>query len=292
MQNGGFTDSFGSVDGCAAMGLSLNEQLGLEEFDKYARLFGLIAVRAGEAILSLQANATCPDYKEDGSPVTAADVAADEVIRCCLARNLPGIPLITEETYLGLPAIRVGRFILVDPLDGTKEFLAGKDEFTVNIALIDRGAAVAGAVYAPARHQLYIGGTNAYKLDVRTRDGAASFGKMHSIAVREVPQEGRQAVVSHSHLDAATKQWIERHAITNLQRSGSSLKFCAIAEGEADVYPRLAPTMEWDTAAGHAVLLAAGGSVTDLDGHPLRYGKPDYRNGRFVAWGAPPRSAK
>jgi 3'(2'), 5'-bisphosphate nucleotidase len=265
----------------------LNEQSDLDEFDKYARLFGLIAVRAGEAIVSVQAKATCPDYKVDGSPVTAADIAGDDIIRRCLERNLPDIPVITEETYLSLPAIPAGRFILVDPLDGTKEFLQGKDEFTVNIALIDRGTAVAGAVYAPARHQLYIGGTNAYRLDVGTRDGTVSFSKMHSIAVRAVPQEGSRAVVSHSHLDVATKQWIERHAITNLQRFGSSLKFCAIAEGQADVYPRLASTMEWDTAAGHAVLLAAGGSVTDLDGHPLQYGKPDYRNGRFVAWGAP-----
>jgi 3'(2'), 5'-bisphosphate nucleotidase len=265
----------------------LNEEPGLDEFDRYARLFGLIAVRAGEAIMSIQPHAGRPDFKADGSPVTAADLAADKVIRGCLTRALPNIPIMTEETPIDLPAIRTRRLILVDPLDGTKEFLDGKVEFTVNIALIDRGAPVAGAVYAPALHQLYIGGTNAYRLNARTQDGMCSFSKMHSIAARTVPPAGLRAVVSHSHMDAATKRWIERHAITNLQRFGSSLKFCVVAEGQADVYPRLAPTMEWDTAAGHAILLAAGGSVTDLDGHPLQYGKPEYRNGPFVAWGQP-----
>jgi 3'(2'), 5'-bisphosphate nucleotidase len=113
---------------------------------------------------------------------------------------------------------------------------------------------------------------------------------MHPIAVRVAPPQAWRAVASRSHLDPATKEWIERHGITDLTSSGSSLKFCVIAEGEADVYPRLAPTMEWDTAAGHAVLLAAGGVVTDLEGCAMRYGKPDYRNGNFVAWGTPPGS--
>jgi 3'(2'), 5'-bisphosphate nucleotidase len=269
----------------------VSEDLDLDEFDKLARLFGLIAVRAGEVIMKVRAEASRPDYKADGSPVTAADLAADETIRGCLARNLPHLPVVTEETCSGGPAVDAGRFILVDPLDGTKEFIQGRSEFTVNIALIERGVPVAGAVYAPALHQLYIGGTNAYKLDTRTTDGTLSFSKMHPIAVRSTPPEAWRAVASRSHLDPATKEWIERHGITDLRPSGSSLKFCVIAEGEADVYPRLAPTMEWDTAAGHAVLLAAGGLVTDLDGCPMRYGKPDYRNCNFVAWGTPPGSS-
>lgn len=266
----------------------MSEELDLDEFDKLARLFGVIAVRAGEVIMKVREQACRPDYKADGSPVTAADLAADELIRDCLARNLPELAVVTEESCAGAPPVNADRFVLVDPLDGTKEFIQGRSEFTVNIALIERGTPVAGAVYAPALHQLYVGGTNAYKLDTRSCDGELSFSKMHSIKVRLAPPEGWRAVVSRSHLDPATRQWVERHGISDLAASGSSLKFCVIAEGEADVYPRLAPTMEWDTAAGHAVLLAAGGAVTDLDGCPIRYGKPEYRNGDFVAWGTPP----
>jgi 3'(2'), 5'-bisphosphate nucleotidase len=270
----------------------LSEELDLDEFDRLARLFGLIAVRAGEVIMDARADACRPDYKADGSPVTAADVKADEIVRGCLQRNLPDLPVITEETCTGAPPIAAGRFVLVDPLDGTKEFIQGNDEFTVNIALIEHGNPVAGAVYAPALHQVYMGGTNAYKLKTRASNGTLSFSKMRAIGVRVAPPERWRAVVSRSHLDGATKAWVERHAIPDLRASGSSLKFCVIAEGEADVYPRLAPTMEWDTAAGHAVLLAAGGTVTDLDGCPMRYGKLDYRNGDFVAWGTPPGCSK
>ncbi len=263
----------------------LSQELHLDEFERLARLFGLIAVRAGEVVMNARVDACRPDYKADGSPVTAADLRADELIRSCLERNLPDLPVISEETCPGASPSEAERFILVDPLDGTKEFIQGRDEFTINIALIHGGSPVAGAVYAPALHRLYMGGTNAYKLDTRASEGTLSFSKMHPIEVRVAPPEGRRAVVSRSHRDAATKAWVERHGITDLRPSGSSLKFCVIAEGEADVYPRLAPTMEWDTAAGHAVLLAAGGTVTDLDGCPLRYGKLNYRNGDFVAWG-------
>lgn len=273
-------------------GSPLSKELDLDKFDKLARLFGLISVRAGDVIMKVRADACRPDYKADGSPVTAADLAADEIIRDCLQRSLPLLPVVTEESCAGAAPVNADRFVLVDPLDGTKEFIQGRSEFTVNIALIERGTPVVGAVYAPALHQLYIGGSNAYKLDTRAADGELSFSQLHAITVRPTPTEGCRAVVSRSHLDAATKQWVERRGISELAPSGSSLKFCVIAEGEADVYPRLAPTMEWDTAAGHAVLLAAGGAVTDLDGCPMRYGKPDYRNSDFVAWGTPPGSSK
>jgi 3'(2'), 5'-bisphosphate nucleotidase len=269
----------------------LSEELDLDEFDRLARLFGLIAIRAGEVIMKRRADACRPDYKADGSPVTAADLAADEAIRCGLARCLPELAVVTEESCAGAAPVQADRFVLVDPLDGTKEFIQGRSEFTVNIALIDHATPVAGAVYAPALHQLYVGGTNAYKLDTRTTEGGElSFSKMRPIAVRRAPPGGYRAVVSRSHLDPATQQWVERRGISDLAPSGSSLKFCLIAEGGADVYPRLSPTMEWDTAAGHAVLLAAGGTVTDLNGCPMRYGKPDYRNCDFVAWGTPPGS--
>jgi 3'(2'), 5'-bisphosphate nucleotidase len=264
----------------------LSEELDLDEFDRLARLFALIAVRAGEVIIDARTNACRPYYKADASSVTTA---AHQVVRGCLQRNLPDLPVITEETRKDAPRIAAGRFVFVDPLDGTKKFIQGNDEFTLNIALIEHGTPVAGAVYAPALHQVYMGGTNACKAQyTRASDGTLSFSKMRLIGVRVAPPEGWRAVVSRSHLDGATKAWVERHRITDLRPSDSSLKFCVIAEGEADVYPRLAPTMEWDTAAGHAVLLAAGGTVTDLDGCPMRYGKLDYRNGDFVAWGTPP----
>jgi len=268
--------------------VNVNETCALDARDKLARLFGLIAVRAGRAILRVRETGTSATYKGDGSPVTAADYEADEIIRHCLERNVPDLPVITEETCTGTSSVDADRFILVDPLDGTKEFIQGTAEFTVNIALIEHGKPVVGAVYAPALRRLYVGGSNAYRLEVADHDYDPSFSGMHPIEVAQPPQAGWRVVVSRSHLDGATKQWIERHTVSELKPSGSSLKFCAVAEGEADVYPRLAPTMEWDTAAGHAVLLAAGGCVTGLDGQPMLYGKPAFRNGDFIAWGIPP----
>jgi 3'(2'), 5'-bisphosphate nucleotidase len=269
--------------------INLSEACVLDAHDKLARLFGLIAVRAGRAIMRIRETGTSAQYKGDGSPVTAADLAADEIIRHCLERNVPEYPVITEETCTSRAFVDAERFILVDPLDGTKEFIQGTPEFTVNIALIEHGKPVAGAVYAPALRRLYIGGANAYRLEVDDHDADPSFSGMHPIEVRRPPGAGWRVVVSRSHLDPATRQWIERHTVSELKPSGSSLKFCAVAEGQADVYPRLAPTMEWDTAAGHAVLLAAGGCVTDLDGRPMQYGKSEFRNGDFIAWGIPPR---
>jgi 3'(2'), 5'-bisphosphate nucleotidase len=226
-----------------------------------------------------------PDYKSDGSPVTEADLAADKIIRDSLARVWPGLSVITEETCTATSTADGECYVLVDPLDGTREFIKGSDEFTVNIALIAGHVPVAGAVYAPALHRLYLGGTTAHRLDIAGEDDDPAIEGLRPIAVRQVPRERWRAVVSRSHLDPDTQRWIDRHRIAELRHAGSSLKFCAIAEGEADVYPRLGPTMEWDTAAGHAVLLAAGGRVTDLDGGPLRYGKPEFRNGSFIAWG-------
>jgi 3'(2'), 5'-bisphosphate nucleotidase len=256
-----------------------------EARDDFARLLGLITIRAGIEILRMRATTNCPQYKTDGSPVTEADLAADEIIRRDLGQLVPGVPVITEETCTAETAMRADRFILVDPLDGTKEFIGGRDEFTVNIALIEHGKPVAGAVYAPALRRLYVGGATAHRLVVPSHDAEPNLDEMQAIRVCQPPAAGWRAVVSRSHLDPATKEWIECHRVSELKPSGSSLKFCAVAEGEADVYPRLGPTMEWDTAAGHAVLLAAGGRVTDLDGQTMSYGKQQYRNGNFVAWG-------
>ena len=263
----------------------MNESL-LANPDRVARLFGRIALRAGQAIMKVRpAAASNPHTKSDGSPVTAADLASDEIIRHALARDLPGVPVITEESCAAATVNDAERFILVDPLDGTREFIKGSEEFTVNIALIERGTPVAGAVYAPALRRLYVGGTTAHRLEIAGDAAPSRLDGLQPIRVRDVPPEGWHAVVSRSHLDPDTRRWIEQHRIARLCNAGSSLKFCTIAEGEADVYPRLGPTMEWDTAAGHAVLVAAGGRVTDLDGKPMRYGKPQFRNGNFVAWG-------
>ncbi len=257
------------------------------EADATAKLFGLIALRAGQAIMKARGARHRPDYKSDGSPVTAADLAADEVIRDGLAREMPGLTVITEETCTAASRVDADCFALVDPLDGTREFVKGSDEFTVNIALIAKDMPIAGAVYAPALRRLYIGGASAHRLDIAGDAVPSRLDGLRAIRVRQAPAEGWHAVVSRSHLDPDTKGWIEQHRIAELCYAGSSLKFCTVAEGAADVYPRLGPTMEWDTAAGHAVLLAAGGRVTDLDGRPMRYGKPQFRNGNFVAWGAP-----
>ena len=153
---------------------------------------------------------------------------------------------------------------------------------------------MAGAVFAPALGVLYVAGNNAYRIEVAPGEKLAASRNMQVLKARPRPASQWRAVTSRSHLDPDTQSWIDSHPVAELRAAGSSLKFCTIAEGDADVYPRLAPTMEWDTAAGDAVLRAAGGSVLDLAGAPFRYGKPDYRNGSFVAWGLPagdPRSS-
>jgi 3'(2'), 5'-bisphosphate nucleotidase len=244
---------------------------------------GLIAAAraAGEAILSVYASEFTPARKADHSPVTAADVAAEKIILSALAQLAPGIPVVAEEQAAanGLPSGIGPRFFLVDPLDGTKEFIARNGEFTVNIALIDHGQPVLGVIYLPVLDELYFGS-----------DGVAERwrkdGSPTRIAARPVPAEGAVMAISRSHAArelVKAEQFGERIASTLV--AGSSLKFCRIAEGVADLYPRFGPTMEWDTAAGHAILLAAGGTVTTTDGAPLRYGKDGFRNPHFIARG-------
>ena len=250
-----------------------------------ALAFGAVALEAGKAIMAARSSAADARRKPDGSPVTQADLDADSLIRSRLPAIMPNVLVITEETFGTVEAKRQrsvmpDRFILVDPLDGTREFTAGRDEFTVNIALIEAGQPVAGTIYAPAISRLYVGGAGAFRADVRPGDPMPRVETMRELTTSPVPEGGLRAVASRSHLDPATKQWLEERQISELCSAGSSLKFCTIAEGEADVYPRLAPTMEWDTAAGHAILTAAGGCVLGLDGSPLRYGKAEagFRN--------------
>lgn len=217
-------------------------------------------------------------YKEDASPVTEADLAAHSVLTTQLANLLPGCQVVSEEDSLSLAYRRgSGCFWLIDPLDGTKEFIAQNGEFTVNIALIEEGRCILGVVYAPAIDALYWGGAGL----------GASRCKEGQTATIEVaaPKVGHacRVVASKSHLNKATQDMIDSLPLVTLVQAGSSLKFCRVAEGEADIYPRLAPTCEWDTAAAQAVLEGAGGVVIDLQGAPLQYGKPDVFNPFFIA---------
>jgi 3'(2'), 5'-bisphosphate nucleotidase len=242
------------------------------------------AQEAGEAILEIVRRGFEVEAKQDRSPVTAADRAAELVILAALARAAPGIPVIAEEEVAAgrIPA-HDDTYFLVDPLDGTKEFVRGGDDYTVNIGLIEKGVPRLGVVFAPATRVLHGGSVGA---GAWVDDGSGR----RPIRTR---QRGEQitAVASKSHLNQATIDYLEAAVGTcGYVSVGSSLKFCIVAEGRADIYPRASPTSEWDTAAGHAVLLAAGGIVDGPDGGPLRYGKRAFLNRAFVAtagWKAP-----
>ncbi|MEZ5752285.1 MAG: 3'(2'),5'-bisphosphate nucleotidase CysQ [Paracoccaceae bacterium] len=239
-----------------------------------------VAREAGARIMDIHARGVAARLKTDGSPVTEADDAAEAVILPALDRLAPGITVISEENTASHALAAPERFFLVDPLDGTKEFLKPDGKaFTVNIALVERGVPVAGVVFAPALNRMFWGalGEGAWG-----DDGAGA----HALRVRPVPEGGRVAVASASHRDAATDNWLAAQGITRTVSIGSSLKFCLLAAAEADVYPRFGPTMEWDTAAGDAILRAAGGRVTTPDGTIFAYGKDGWLNGAFVAWGA------
>ena len=246
---------------------------------------GEAARQAGEAIRQVVKRGFEVRSKNDASPVTEADHAAELIILAALARLAPGVPVIAEEEVAAgrIPA-HGDTFFLVDPLDGTKEFVRGGDDYTVNIGLIESGAPKLGVVYAPATKRLH-GGCVAEGAWLSV-DGTRS-------AIRTRHRGGKVvAVASKSHLNQATVDYLEGAVGTCDRVSvGSSLKFCLVAEGQADIYPRLSPTSEWDTAAGHAILLAAGGRVDGIDGQPLQYGKPAFLNRAFVAtsgWAAPP----
>ena len=244
-----------------------------------------LALAAGARIMEIyNAGPVEAEAKADRSPVTAADLAADRVIAAGLAAAFPDIPAVTEEGAAS-HAIAVGsRFFLVDPLDGTKEFLRRRGEFTVNIALIEDGAPVAGVVYAPAKGRLFVtrdGGAFELEVDGNRLSGAPA----RRLRVAEPDNRALRVVASASHRDQTTDDFIARFQVAEVKSAGSSLKFCLLAAGEADLYPRFGRTMEWDTAAGHAVLAAAGGQVVRADDRtPLRYGKPGWENPHFLAF--------
>jgi len=246
-----------------------------------------IAERAGDEIMTYYTENMEVRRKDDDSPVTDADQAAEDLILAALRQVTPGVPIVAEEAMAAgdRPDVSGGRFWLVDPLDGTKEFISGNGEFTVNIALVEDGQPVAGVVHAPAMAMTWTGAT--------AKDGTllAAFtkdrGEPKSISARSIPAEGATVIASRRHgsgpdLDA----FLARYKVKDRITAGSSVKFCHIATAKADLYPRFGRTMEWDTAAAHAVLRAAGGEVVRADDNtPLAYGKPGFENPHFIARG-------
>lgn len=247
------------------------------------------ALAGGAEIMRLYAGAHCATLKEDASPVTDADRNAEAAIIARLCVAAPTIPILAEESAAaGVMPLLGDAFFLVDPLDGTREFLNRNGEFTVNIALVRNGRPVMGVVYAPALGRLYAGGAGSGALGAEV--GERGPGPLRPIRAR-APGRALTAVASRSHRTAETDAFLATLAIAEFAAAGSSLKFCLLAEGSADVYPRFARTMEWDTAAGQAVLEAAGGRVVvHPGGEPLAYGKRarGFDNPHFIAWGRAP----
>jgi 3'(2'), 5'-bisphosphate nucleotidase len=255
------------------------------DFDLLCETMRRLAIEAGEAIMTVYGAAELDvQRKADASPVTEADLLADRIISEGLRAAFPEVPLVTEEQAATHGALGGRDFLIVDPLDGTKEFVQRRGDFTVNIAYVRDGVPIRGVVYAPARDRLFY--TNALGQSVE-EDGthdATRVGVSVPIRVGEPDNAGLRVVASKSHRDEATDAYIRRYEVAEFKAAGSSLKFCLVAAGEADLYPRVGRTMEWDTAAGHAVLLGAGGQVVRMDDHtPLRYGKPGYENPHFIA---------
>jgi len=255
------------------------------DYDKLTEVMRRLALEAGDIIMDIY---NSPDFevrsKSDDSPVTAADEAADAHISAGLRAAFPDVVLVTEEQAES-HAQSAHTFLIVDPLDGTKEFINRRGDFTVNIAYVEEGAPRRGVVYAPAKGRLFY--TNASGISVEEvgsldKDTA---GTTVPISVSKPDNLGLMVVASKSHRDQATDDYINKYAVNDMKSAGSSLKFCLVATGEADLYPRVGRTMEWDTAAGHAVLTGAGGHVVRFDDHmPLSYGKADFANPFFIAY--------
>ena len=267
----------------------------LDVYNQLATRLIKTAYQAGRVEVEIFRQEFDVKMKQDNSPVTEADRAAEKIILGDLEILAPEIPVVAEEAASDgyIPATR-DRFFLVDPLDGTKEFIQKSGEFTVNIALIEHGKPVFGLVYAPISGKLYF---------TRDRDTAVAANMnidlpepdindldLRPIKTTPPDNNGLKIIASKSHMNADTKNYLRQFNILETKSAGSSLKFCLLAEGLADMYPRFGPTMEWDTAAGHAVLAAAGGQVVSEDGIPLLYGEkqPDFLNPNFIAWGRLP----
>lgn len=235
---------------------------------------------AGRVIMSIYTTDFAVRGKDDDSPVTEADEKAEQVIVTALRKLTPEVPVIAEEEVASGQVEKIGRmFWLVDPLDGTREFVNRNNEFTVNIALIEDGEPVLGVVFAPAIDRMFAGaaGLGAFVIEA---------GGKRNIQTRAVPAQGLTVMASRSHGDPqVVRDFLADHKVAELRSAGSSLKICLVAAGEADLYPRFSRTMEWDIAAGDAVLRAAGGRLTDVEGKPMVYGKAGFENPDFLVWG-------
>jgi len=255
------------------------------DYVKLTRVMRELALDAGDKIMEIYA---ADDFdvraKSDESPVTIADEAADAIISAGLRAEFPDVALVTEEQSAS-HGQDVSTFLIVDPLDGTKEFIKRRGDFTVNIAYVLDGKPVRGIVYAPAKGRMFFTDAGGQACEEAGPFVRETIGELTPISVSNPPQSSLFVVASKSHRDQATDDYIAKYDVEDLKSAGSSLKFCLVATGEADLYPRLGRTMEWDTAAGHAVLNGAGGEVVRFDDHtPLRYGKAGFENPFFIAF--------
>jgi len=254
-------------------------------YDDLIPVIRTLAIEAGNKIMEIY---NSDDFevktKSDDSPVTAADEAADDIISAGLRAAFPDMMLVTEEQSES-HKVKGDTFLIVDPLDGTKEFINRRGDFTVNIALVEKGVPTRGVVYAPAKDRMFYTQADGQSVEETGAMDPAIAGPTSPINVSQADNSALMVVASKSHRDAATDAYIGKYQVKDSKSAGSSLKFCLVATGEADLYPRVGRTMEWDTAAGHAVLNGAGGAVVRFDDHtPLVYGKEDFANPFFIAY--------
>lgn len=255
------------------------------DYDLLIPVMRRLAIQAGSRIMEIY-NSDDFDVKikSDDSPVTAADEAADAIISAGLVEAFPDMMLVTEEQAES-HARKGDTFLIVDPLDGTKEFIHRRGDFTVNIAYVENGIPQRGVVYAPAKSRMFFTQEDGQSVEETGDFALDSVGETRAINVADSDNDALMVVASKSHRDQATDDYINKYNVKDSKSAGSSLKFCLVATGEADIYPRVGRTMEWDTAAGHAVLLGAGGQVVRFDDHtPLTYGKEDFANPFFIAY--------
>ena len=247
-----------------------------------------IALDAGKLVMDIYSTDFDVERKDDASPVTEADQKAEDLILAALAEADPDLDVIAEESVAAgrIPDHDV-RFALVDPLDGTKEFINKNGQFTVNIAIIEHGKPVMGVVYAPALNRLFLAESpdRAWQAEVKPGEAVPGSDARLPLHIRKAPEDGLTAIASKSHRSVETDEFLARFDVNEIISAGSSLKFCLVGAGEADIYPRMGRTMEWDTAAGHAIVHYAGGNVTDMDGNELQYGKPGFENPHFIVKG-------
>lgn len=255
------------------------------DYQKLTNVMRRLAIEAGSRIMQIyDADDFEVKVKSDSSPVTEADEAADALISAGLQAAFPDVTLVTEEQAASHLS-QADRFLIVDPLDGTKEFINRRGDFTVNIAYVESGVPVRGVVYAPAQGRMFYTLADGQSVEETGALDLETAGALTPIKVSTPDNTALMVVASKSHRDQATDDYIAKYAVRDMKSAGSSLKLCLVATGEADLYPRVGRTMEWDTAAGHAVLSGAGGRVVRFDDHsPLIYGKPGYGNPFFIAY--------